>query len=302
VVGREGAEVEDLAIVDQRGGLDVGRDHSDVGAEADVRADARTAGGDRAKPAAGAVRLRRLAVRDHGLGLVAADQPLPERGQDLRRLEGVYAHDLSPDAGYDADLARLGLDAAGDVGETRRVLPGEVGVGPAGCVGAVAVEDAVDARPDGALVRVEGAGPPHGAGDRHRLGGADARHEVEVGLADRLGRGRAPAAGLDAGDGHGEGGLRRDKNSEVQDACLLHAEQDLALDQEHGRVRAVGDAELTDGAGLVYLFYGDEAHVVSALVEEVAGRLSQCRAPAPQQRDQGEAAGGRRRTDFQGFD
>ena len=109
--------MEDLAIVDQRGYLEVGRDHRDVCAKTDVRADARAAGGDGAKPAAGAVRLRRLAIRDHRLGLVAADQALPERGKDLRRLEDIDACDAAADAGDDANLAGLGLDAPGNVGE-----------------------------------------------------------------------------------------------------------------------------------------------------------------------------------------
>jgi hypothetical protein len=71
--------VEDTAVVNERRRLDLGRDHGDVSAQAQLRADAPTARGDGAKPAPSVFRPPRLTVVGslQRLSQVACGQRLP---------------------------------------------------------------------------------------------------------------------------------------------------------------------------------------------------------------------------------
>jgi hypothetical protein len=125
---------------------------------------------------------------------------------------------------------------------------------------------------------------------------------VDVGLAGRLLRCRPPTPRLDARDWDGEVGLRRDHDGEIENACLLHAQQDLAFDEKDGRARPVLDAELGNSAGITRFRNGDQTHVVGLLVEEVMGRVRRFRSRLGDQRYKGEPAGCRRSANFEGLD
>ena len=128
-----------------------------------------------------------------------------------------------------------------------------------------------DVGPDATLITFAGAVAAQGLADVPRLTGA-AGGEVGAAGARELGGLRIPAPGLDAGDGDDNGLMGRGQDAEVEDAVLLGADQFLPIQQQHGQVAIIDEAELRHAAALADLSDAG-ATQGQGLVEELVTRL-----------------------------